>query len=194
MPKLPDFEGGSGLDDPGPGASMTCGELGEHLAHLAWETFTDFLLSDESTLLWTELGVSPGDGMPEDRAGGELLIFFLWAHTRAVQQAYLMEPGEQKMRRILNAFHEAIFADMEEEGMADFRLPIFEQRVSARYFEYHHAAEESEKGLGRTAASHVGSNGTPTTAAANLLVLKAKEITGPLRDFLEHQTVVRPTS
>ena len=48
------------LADPGPGLALTPQALGEHTAHLVWETFSEFLVSPELTRLVQTLEIVQG--------------------------------------------------------------------------------------------------------------------------------------
>ena len=170
---------------------MTTEELGDSLARLVWESFTDFIAQEDvetpipgNPLLHAE------EGGPEDHAAEEALIFFMWAHTRGAQLAFLRRAPDSTIRRGLDALHRAIFDDMMAHGTPAAQLPIFEQRVSARYAEYHHAAAESDERLGQAVCRHL--TGTPEDCQqlANALRERAIAVANPLRDFLEEVELV----
>jgi hypothetical protein len=118
---------------------MTPTELGESLAQLVWESFTDFIAAHE---------------MPDENGGDtavltapevvpeEVLILFMWVHTRACQQAFNGRAASEDLKAVLDQFHAAVFQDLQDEILPRAQLPIFEQRVSARYTEYYEAASQ----------------------------------------------------
>ncbi|TVP55861.1 MAG: hypothetical protein EA351_09625 [Gemmatimonadales bacterium] len=173
---------------------MTREELGAHVAHMVWESLTDLLLSDESSRLFSDLGVSTEDGVPSDSATKELLIYLMWAHVRSIRQAFHPRANGDPVNGVLGALHRAIYEDLEKRGITAAELPIFEQRVAARYFDYHHALEESPEVLGRTAARHLGRSDEPTPESARILASWAQEIFQPLQDFLEELEIIPPES
>ncbi|MGD8729740.1 MAG: hypothetical protein PVF90_08560, partial [Gemmatimonadota bacterium] len=68
--------------------TMTPTELGDNLARLVWESFSDFLSKED---VETPL---PDDTLYDDdaaanRTAEESLIFFMWAHTRGAQLAFM---------------------------------------------------------------------------------------------------------
>jgi len=172
---------------PAPSLSMTPEALGEHLAHLVWESFSDFLTDEEPRELMSDMGLAQEEGLPDERVAGELLIFHLWSHTRAVQLAFVGTPAEARLRETLDALHQAFFQDMVENGTPEAHLPVFEQRVSSRYSEYYAAAEDSDARVGQAVLAHLAprietSREQGTMALA--LTERAIELTNPLRDFL----------
>lgn len=172
---------------------MTREELGEHMAHMVWESLSDLLVSDDSRRLFDELGLSMTEGMPDDRASEELLVFLLWAHARALRQAFHRRSDPEPLHCVLGALHRAVYQDLEAHGFTSSNLPVFEQRVSARYFDYHHALEDSPEALGVAAALHLGA-GQSTPEAVRILAARAQEIFQPLQDFLEEVEIIPPGS
>lgn len=171
--------------------SMTPDELGDNLAQLVWETFSDFLAREDVGAPIPELHpVGADEGEVDGDSAEEALIFFMWAHTRGAQQAFLGRAPDDRIRKGLDALHRAVFDDMAEHGTPRAQLPIFEQRVSARYAEYHQAAAESDALLGTAVCHHLA--GTPdacrSTAAA--ITQRARAVASPLRDFLEDVELV----
>lgn len=163
---------------------MSAEELGDNLAQLVWESFSDFI----------ERRGLPPSGAEED--GGtavlalptvepeEALIFFMWLHTRACQQAYGQDP--EAVRAVLDSMHRAIYEDLEARTFSRVQLPLFEQRVSARYSEYYEAASDvSGEKVVEVAARHVLVNGMRRPAVVLELAEAATVTSGPLRDFLE---------
>jgi hypothetical protein len=181
-------EGSPVLVDPGPGAPMTPGELGEHAAHLVWESFSDFMTSEELVFLVRDLGLPTVEGIPDEYPSKELLIFHLWAHTRAIQMGLggRAEPAGV-VRRVLDALHLAVFEDLEGTGYPKSHLPVFEQRVSARYAEYYQAAERGDEQVGHAALLHLlaGDAREGHDEASRILTRRAVELASPFRDYVE---------
>lgn len=163
---------------------MSATELGDNLAQLVWESFTDFI----------ERRAAPGVEAEYD--GGtavlalptvepeEALIFFMWLHTRAVQQACGHQP--EKARAVLDALHQALYEDLEARSIPRVQLPLFEQRVSIRYTEYYEAASAAaDEKVVEVAARHVFMNGAARPAIVVELGEAATVTSGPLRDFLQ---------
>ncbi len=173
--------------------TMTPDELGDSLARLVWESFSDFVTDGDADIALRELGVTLEDGVPEPHAVEEALIFLMWAHTRGVQLAFVGRAPDERVRRGLDALHRAVFEDMAQHGTPEAQLPLFEQRVGARYAEYHAAAETSDERLGEAVVTHLtdraaGADRHPVLARA--VADRAIAVTGPLRDFLEEVELV----
>ncbi len=179
--KFADVDGG--MEALHPPRTMSPKELGDTVAHFVWESFSDFLVAPEMAELLAALELEVDGGVPPERETGELLIFHLWAHTRAIQLSFVRRGPEEQVREGLDALHRAVFEDMVENGTPEAQLPVFEQRVSARYAEYHAAAADSDEALGKAAAAHLGSE-APSPEAARILMERAVEVANPLRDFL----------
>ncbi len=192
MPRFAELARATRLGDPGPGAPMTREELGAHVAHMVWESLSDLLLSNESSQLFSDLGVSTEEGVPSDSATEELLIYLMWAHVRSVRQVFHPRTNGDPVKCVLGALHRAIYEDLEKRGITSAELPIFEQRAAARYFDYHHALEESPEVLGMAAARHLGRSDEPSCKAARILASWAQEIFQPLQDFLEEIEIIPP--
>lgn len=182
-----------------PGASMdgfrvpqtlTPEELGETLARLVWENFSDFVAEGDFEVSLQGLGIHTDHGLPPGHLAEEALIFLLWAHTRAVQLAFVGRAPDDLMRQGLDRLHSAIFEDMVEQGTPSSQLPLFEQRVGARYAEYNQAAAGSDLELSRVALRHLtgGENQDPADTAA--VLDRALAATSPLKDFLEEVELV----
>jgi len=170
---------------------MSTNELGDNLARLVWESFTDFLANEDvDTSLPDGPPLLEESGEPNDQAAEEALIFFMWAHTRGAQLAFLRRAPDHVIRRGLDALHRAIFSDMVAHGTPESQLPIFEQRVSARYAEYHQASAESDERLGEAVCRHL--TGTPSDCQqmAHAITERAIAVAHPLRDFLEEVELV----
>jgi len=160
---------------------MTDRELADRLSQLVWEHVTDFLE-----------GGSPGSEISGDLLADlpvdldEVLIFFLWVHTHVVQQAYAGRYPGDVVKRLLDAMHRRVFADLEEHGIAASRLPLFEQVISSRYADYYAAAKSETERIGEIAASLISERpeSTRQEALSGALAQASVEIAGPLRDFL----------
>ena len=161
---------------------MSTAELGDNLAQLVWESFSDFIerrgLVDEGA----EDGGTAVLALPTVEPE-EALIFFMWLHTRACQQA---GANPEAVRAVLDAMHRAIYEDLEARTFSRVQLPLFEQRVSVRYSEYYEAAADvSGEKVVEVAARHVLVNGMRRPAIMLELAEAATVTSGPLRDFLE---------
>jgi hypothetical protein len=165
--------------------NMSTQELGDTLARLVWESFSDFIADGDAEDLLGDLGLTEENGVPAEAQAEEILIFLMWAHTRGIQLAFVGRSDQELIREGLDAFHAAIFEDMVTNGTPRNQLPLFEQRVSARYAEYYAAAGQSDDILGKAVARHlVGKEGT-TDSMADALRERAIEVANPLRDFFE---------
>ena len=171
--------------------TMTPEELGDTLARLVWESFSDFVSDDDAEIPLGALGVPNQDGVPEAYPAEEALIFLMWAHTRGVQLAFLGRARDDLVKRGLDAMHRAVFEDMAENGTPCSQLPIFEQRVSARYAEYHAAAAHSDDRLGESVVRHLTSrDGHRDQPLARAVSERAIAVANPLSDFLEEVDLV----
>ncbi len=161
---------------------MSAAELGDSLAQLVWESFTDFI----------ERRGLPAD-TPEDGGAAvialptvepeEALMFFMWLHTHACQQACPDQP--ERVKQVLDSMHQALYEDLGARAIPRVQLPLFEQRVSARYIEYYEAATtETEEKVVEVAARHVLINGMRRPAITLELAEAATVTSGPLKDFL----------
>lgn len=169
---------------------MTPRELGDTLARLVWESFSDFIADGDAEVLLGDLGLTREDGIPVEATTEEILIFLMWAHTRGLQLAFVGRADESLLREGLDAFHAAIFEDMVDIGTPRSQLPLFEQRVSVRYAEYHAAARRSDADLGRAVAHHLSGSRTGSDSLALALQERAIAVANPLRDFLEEVELV----
>ena len=164
--------------------TMTTHELGDSLARLVWESFSDFISQDDVETPLADMSTLYDDDGTSARTAEEALIFFMWAHTRGAQLAFFGRTPDERIRQGLDALHSAVFEDMVENGTPKSQLPLFEQRVSARYAEYHQAAAESDNKLGEAVSRHIlGGIVRDTTAAA--IQERAIAVANPLKDFLE---------
>lgn len=170
--------------------NMTPQELGDTLARLVWESFSDFIADGDAEVLLGGLGLTREDGIPSGAPTEEILIFLMWAHTRGLQLAFVGRSDEGLVREGLDSFHAAILDDMVENGTPRNQLPLFEGRVSARYTEYHTAAKKSDAHLGQAVARHLAGSQTGPEALAQALQERAVEVANPLKDFLEEVELV----
>lgn len=172
---------------------MTPEELGDSLARLVWESFSDFMAREDVETPIPELHPVDHEGDEEEvdaQSAEEALIFFMWAHTRGAQQAFLGRAPDRRIRQGLDALHRAVFEDMAEHGTPEAQLPIFEQRVSARYAEYHQAASESDAQLGQAVCHHLAGQPDQCAEIARAITERARAVASPLRDFLEDVELV----
>lgn len=169
---------------------MTPEEVGDTLARLVWENFSDFIADGDAEVLLGGLGLTREDGLPAEATTEEILIFLMWAHTRGLQQAFIGRSDEALVRQGLDAFHAALFDDMVDNGTPRSQIPLFEQRVSARYAEYYGAARQSDAAVGQAVARHVSGSTTRSEALAQALQERAVAVANPLRDFLEEVELV----
>jgi hypothetical protein len=169
--------------------SMTPEELGDTVARLVWEHFTDFITEGGAGALLRDLGRPVPDGVPDGHAAEEILIFFMWAHTRGIQQAFVGRAPDERLRATLDALHRALFEDLVAHGTPGSQLPLFEQRVAARYAEYSAAAGESDARVGEAAIRHLGGSARDLAPGWSLTE-RAIVAAHPLRDFLEDVELV----
>jgi hypothetical protein len=169
--------------------TMTTVELGDSLARLVWESFSDFLSKEDVETPVPDVDVLIDEADGSSRTAEEALIFFMWAHTRGAQLAFLGRAPEERIRDGLDELHRAVFEDMVEHGTPEAQLPLFEQRVSARYAEYHQAAAESDGRLGEAASRHLTAPRT-SDALSEALRERAVAVANPLKDFLEEVELV----
>ena len=169
--------------------TMTPRELGDSLARLVWESFSDFVAREDVETPIPDFGTLDDDDGTAARTAEEALIFFMWAHTRGAQLAFLGRAPDERIRQGLDALHGAVFEDMVVNGTPKSQLPLFEQRVSARYAEYHQAAAESDGKLGAAVSRHMigDANRESMTEAIRE---RAIAVANPLRDFLEEVELV----
>lgn len=174
--------------------TMTPRELGDTLAHLVWENFTDFIAEGDAELPLGALGVPTRDGVPLAHAAEEALIFLMWAHTRGTQLAFVGRAPEPLLREGLDSMHRAVFEDMEGNGTPAAQLPVFEQRVAARYHEYRQAAQEGDDALGHAVVRHLCNDAEVRAEVredvGQAVKLRAMAVTRPLRDFLDEVELV----
>jgi hypothetical protein len=162
---------------------ISASALGDNLAQLVWESFTDFIERRAVA------GESDDDGGTAVLAlptvePEEALIFFMWLHTRACQQAGGQNP--ERVRPVLDAMHKALYEDLEARAISRVQLPLFEQRVSARYTEYYEAAANlKDEKVVEVAARHVLINAHSRPGVTLELAEAATVTSGPLRDFLQ---------
>jgi hypothetical protein len=166
------------------GMRMMAGELGDNLAQLVWESFTDFLERrtdpHSDATADGDVAVLPMPTVEPEEA----LIFFMWLHTRACQQACAHDPDGA--RAVLDAMHQALYEDLEARAISRVQLPLFEQRVSARYTEYYEAAGNvTEERVVEVAARNLMIQSAGHASAILELAEAAAVTSGPLRDFLK---------
>ncbi|MDA0329714.1 MAG: hypothetical protein O2958_11975 [Gemmatimonadetes bacterium] len=164
--------------------TMTTDELGDNLARLVWESFSDFLSQEDVETPLPDVDTLYDDDGSAHRTAEEALIFFMWAHTRGAQLAFLGRAPDERIREGLDALHSAVFEDMVANGTPKAQLPLFEQRVSARYAEYHQAAAESDGKLGEAVSRHMMGEAA-RAATSEAIRERAVAVANPLRDFLE---------
>jgi hypothetical protein len=169
--------------------TMTPGELGDSLARLVWESFSDFLSKEDVETPLTDVDTLSDDDGSAHRTAEEALIFFMWAHTRGAQLAFLGRAPDQRIKEGLDALHTAVFEDMVQNGTPASQLPLFEQRVSARYAEYHQASAESDGKLGEAVSRHL-LGGLARASTSEAIRERAVAVANPLRDFLEDVELV----
>lgn len=170
--------------------TMTPDELGDTLARLVWENFSDFLAEGDAEVPIEQLGIPTEDGLPPAHAAEEALIFLMWAHTRGTQLAFVGRAPDQLLRDGLDSMHRAIFEDMAGNGTPSSQLPLFEQRVGARYAEYHQASAISDQILGQAVVRHLTNEDQPDDIMGDAVRDRAIAVTNPLRDFLEEVDLV----
>ena len=163
--------------------TMTPGELGDHLARLVWESFSDFMTDPGMAELLGRLGLLDAEGNPVDRAHEEALIFLLWAHTRGIQQAYRDRGKAGLARTALDTLHRAVFEDLVENGMNESEVPLFEQRVGARYARYGQASAISDEAVGSEVVAALTGEHAAGNEGALELATWAISVTRPLSDF-----------
>ncbi len=169
--------------------TMTPGELGDSLARLVWESFSDFLSREDVETPLPDVGTLYDDDGTAHHTAEEALIFFMWAHTRGAQLAFLGRAPDERIKAGLDALHTAVFEDMVQHGTPQAQLPLFEQRVSARYAEYHQAAAKSDHRLGDAVSRQLtGESGREGLSEA--IRERAIAVANPLRDFLEEVELV----
>jgi hypothetical protein len=170
--------------------SMTPQDLGDTLARLVWESFSDFIADGDAEQLLGDLGLTHEDGIPAEAPAEEILIFLMWAHTRGLQLAFVGRSDRSLVREGLDAFHSAIFQDMVDNGTPQGQVPLFEQRVGARYAEYYAAAEKSDVELGASVARHLAGSRKSPDSLVVALTERAIAVANPLKDFLEEVELV----
>jgi hypothetical protein len=169
---------------------MTPIELGDSLARLVWESFSDFIADGDTEVPLAKLGITLEDGVPDPQTTEEALIFLMWAHTRGAQLAFVRRTPEPLVKAGLDALHSAVFDDMVQHGTPAAHLPIFEQRVSIRYAEYNQAADIADEILGRAIIRHLTGNADAGSEATQVVAERAIAVADPLRDFLEEVELV----
>jgi hypothetical protein len=164
---------------------MSAAELGNNLAQLVWESFTDFIERRARAVPEADGDASAAVIAIPAVEPEEVLIYFMWLHTRACQQGCGSDP--EQVRGILDTMHQALYEDLEARAIPRLQLPLFEQRVTVRYTEYYEAASEgSEENVVEIAARYIVGADPATDPATILDLAEAATVTsGPLRDFLQ---------
>jgi hypothetical protein len=184
------LEDGNPINEFRAPRTMTPEALGDTLARLVWENFTDFIAEGDAEVPLKELGVPTEDGVPDAHAAEEALIFLMWAHTRGAQQAFVGRAPGDLLKAGLDAMHRAVFEDMVGNGTPEGQLPLFEQRVGARYAEYHGASAQSDARLGRAVVRHLTAREDHNEVLDRAVQARAIAVANPLRDFLEDVELV----
>ncbi|RMH22788.1 MAG: hypothetical protein D6701_01025 [Gemmatimonadetes bacterium] len=170
--------------------TITPTDLGDDLARLVWESFSDFVSEGETATAFDQLQLVDDEGNPDTRAVEESLIFLMWAHTRGVQQAFFGRAPSELLKQALDELHSAVFEDLVANGTPRTQLPLFEQRVGARYSEYHQAAENSDADLARAVLRHLAGGREAPDAVTAVVAERALAVAGPLRDYLEEVELI----
>jgi hypothetical protein len=165
-------------------------DLGDNLARLVWESFSDFVAEGESETALTNLGLLDAEGEADQSAIEEALIFIMWTHTRGAQQAFVGRAPGNLLRESLDNLHKAVFEDMVDNGTPKSQIPFFEQRVSARYAEYHNASADSDTTLGVAVARNLSGADVPDDFLRQVVTERAIAVTGPLKDYFEEVMLV----
>lgn len=165
--------------------NITPEDLADDLARLVWESFSDFVAAGETEPALAGLGLMDESGNPDQRAVEEALIFLMWAHTRGAQMAFVGRAPDELLKRALDGLHSAVFEDMIENGTPETQLPVFEQRVGARYQEYHTASAESDVRLGKVAVRHLTGGEEVSDALTWAVTERALAVARPLKDYLD---------
>ena len=164
--------------------SMTPTVLGEQLAHLVWESFSDMLTDPASLRLLERLEMLDGDGAPNARAAEEALIFLLWAHTRGIQRAADRGAAvSARARTSLDVLHRAVYEDMVANGANPGELPIFEERVRARYARYGKASNDSDLAVGSAVVQSMTGRATGSAEDSRVIASLAVGVMTPVTDF-----------
>ncbi len=158
--------------------------LADTVARLVWESYSDLVSGALEDGLLGSLGISDEKGLPDEHGAKEALIFVVWAHTRAIQMAFHDRAAPTAIRRALDALHAAVFEDLVEHGMPRAALPLFEQRVSARYQEYYQASELSDAALGAAVVRRLRDGSEAPDPLVATVVERARAIASPLKDYL----------
>jgi hypothetical protein len=150
--------------------TLTPEELGHRLAPMVWDSFTAFI---------EDLPADAPEVQPE-----EILIFFLWLHTRACRKAFAKRGDSSLATSALDALHRSILEDLEAHGVGRGQLPLFEQRVSARYATYAGAAGAYDGTVAEEAARLMTGNAAHPAALVAACAEAIITTTAPLSDFL----------
>jgi hypothetical protein len=159
--------------------SMSVTEVGDTLAQLVWESFSDFASRGDAEIAMDELQVQGDD----DHTSEEALIFFLWAHTRGTRLAFVGRAPDERIDAALRAMQTAVLDDMRKQGTPASELPDFEARIKARCSEYSQAAEIGQQQLGEAIVRHLTQSEHARADLAAAVRSRAAAVTSPLRDF-----------
>lgn len=170
--------------------TMTPDELGDHLAQLVWESFSDFMLKDDAEIGIEELGIETEDGIPPEQAVEEALVFLMWAHTRGAQLAFTGRTDARVLKTGLDSMHHAVFEDLVENGTPEKQLPLFEAKITTRYVEYNQASRESDDTLGEAVIGHLAKEGLTDPVLVRAMTERALAVATPLKDFLSDVELV----
>ena len=95
---------------------MTPEELGDTLARLVWESFSDFVAEGDTEISLGALGVPTHEGCPTNTRRRKLSSFSSGPIPGGMQLAFVGRAPDALVRRGLDALHRAVFEDMAENG------------------------------------------------------------------------------
>lgn len=173
---LPRVRRPGGVRSAAAAMHMSAEEVGDHLALLAWHSFLDFLVNSVTR----STPACQAEGLMTE----EVLILFLWVHTRVCQNAFCGRADTQLQRSVLNRMHRVIFESLEARGMDHAELPLFEQRVGARYSEYNAVADRDASQFAAVAACRCNGGDEVQPSLRQYLAEAASAAAGPLGDYL----------
>ncbi len=78
--------------------TMTPTELGDGLAQLIWESFSDFFTKEDAEPSLPDINIFSEDENRSSRTIEEALIFFMWTYIRGVQMAFLGRVPDERIR------------------------------------------------------------------------------------------------
>lgn len=161
--------------------AMTPTELGQELARLVWESFSDMFTESASIELLNRMNVLDEESN-RTKVAEEVLIYILWAHTRGIQQAYAGQESDLAAAA-LDELHRALFEDLADNGIGRSELPIFEQRIAERYARYQQAAKSSDMKVGSVAVELISGRAADDTEVVHEMATRAISVTAPIADF-----------